>query len=140
MTHPALTSDSVAVITGGAAGIGLGAAKKFAGMGMTVVLVDNREALLEAAADAVAAAGAHAVMTRALDVTDRSALVALDAEIAEQFGGTDILMNNAGIQPGSTMLVPVASMTIAGPRTVWPGCILSRSNTSDTRRRTPLSP
>ena len=103
MTHPALTSDSVAVITGGAAGIGLGAAKKFAGMGMTVVLVDNREALLEAAADAVAAAGAHAVMTRALDVTDRSALVALDAEIAEQFCGTDILMNNAGIQPGSTM-------------------------------------
>lgn len=103
MTHPALTSDSVAVITGGGAGIGLGAAKRFAGMGLRIVLVDNREAQLEPAAREVKEAGADEVMTRALDVSDRAALVALERDVADRFGGTDVLMNNAGIQPGSAM-------------------------------------
>lgn len=103
MTHPALTADSVAVITGGAAGIGLGAAKRLGAMGMAVVLVDRRAEILEAAASEVKAAGAREVMAREVDVSDRNALAALEAEVAEAFGGTDILMNNAGIQPGSTM-------------------------------------
>lgn len=103
MTHPALTADSVAVITGGAAGIGLGAAKRLGAMGMAVVLVDRRADILEAAAAEVKAAGAREVMAREVDVSDCNALAALEAEVAEAFGGTDILMNNAGIQPGSTM-------------------------------------
>ncbi len=104
MTHPALTSDSVAVITGGAAGIGLGAAKRLAEFGMAVVLADNRAERLDQAASEVRATGARDVMTHALDVSDRDALVALEDEVARRFGGTDILMNNAGIQPGSKML------------------------------------
>ncbi len=104
MTHPSLTSDSVAVITGGAAGIGLGAAKRLAEFGMAVVLADNRAERLEQAAGEVRAAGARDVMTHTLDVSDRDALVALEDEVARRFGGTDILMNNAGIQPGSKML------------------------------------
>ena len=103
MTHPALTSDSVAVITGGAAGIGLGAAKRFGAMGMAVVLVDNRAALLDAAAEEVREAGAREVLGQAVDVSDRAALEALEADVADRFCGTDILMNNAGIQPGSAM-------------------------------------
>ena len=89
--------------TGGASGIGLGAAKRLGAMGMAVVLVDRRAEILEAAASEVKAAGAREVMARDVDVSDRDALVALEAEVAEAFGGTDILMNNAGIQPGSTM-------------------------------------
>ncbi len=103
MTHPALTSESVAVITGGAAGIGLGAGRRFGAMGMAVVLVDNRVDKLEEAASEVRAAGAREVLTRSVDVSDRSAFSALEAEIADKLGGTDILMNNAGIQPGSAM-------------------------------------
>ncbi|MGR3512549.1 MAG: SDR family NAD(P)-dependent oxidoreductase [Paracoccaceae bacterium] len=103
MSHPALTAESVAVITGGAAGIGLGAAKRFAAMGMAVVLVDQRADVLARSVEAVRDAGARDVWGAEVDVSDRAALVALEAEVAERFGGTDILMNNAGIQPGSAM-------------------------------------
>ena len=103
MTHPALNSDSVAVITGGAAGIGLATALRFAEMGMTLVLVDNRADLLDQAATAAKAAGARDVMTSATDVSDADAMKALEQQVADRFGGTDILMNNAGIQPGSSL-------------------------------------
>ncbi|MDA9865106.1 SDR family NAD(P)-dependent oxidoreductase [bacterium] len=103
MTHPALISDSVAVITGGAAGIGFASAKRFAAMGMALVIVDNRADLLPAAADALQKAGARKVMTASTDVADADAMKALEQQVADRFGGTDILMNNAGIQPGSSV-------------------------------------
>ncbi len=103
MPHPALNSGSVATITGGASGIGLASAELFADAGMRLVIVDNRESLLEPAAERLKAAGAPEVMAEAVDVSDLSALQALEARIADRFGGTDILMNNAGIQPGSAM-------------------------------------
>lgn len=106
MTHPALNSDSVAVITGGASGIGLAAAAQFAKLGMTVAIADNRADLLDSATAEITAAGASNVMVREVDVTDINAIQAFEAGIAEQFGGTDILMNNAGIQPGSSMFGP----------------------------------
>ena len=98
MTHPALTSDSVATITGGAAGIGLAAAKRFAALGMRIVIVDNRADLLDGAAKALQAAGAPEVMASSIDVTDIDAVLDLEQVIIEKFGGTDILMANAGIQ------------------------------------------
>ncbi|MCU0912743.1 MAG: SDR family NAD(P)-dependent oxidoreductase [Rhodobacteraceae bacterium] len=103
MTHPALAPDSVAVVTGGASGIGLACAERFAAMGMAVALADTRADLLAAAADRLRAAGARDVMTAATDVADRAAVEALEADVAGRFGGTDILMANAGIQPGSAM-------------------------------------
>ena len=103
MTHPALSDQSVVTITGGASGIGLASALRFARMGMAVAIADTRETLLAAAADQVKAAGARDVMTAATDVSDRSALETLEKDIASRWGGTDILMNNAGIQPGSTL-------------------------------------
>lgn len=106
MAHPALRAESVAVITGGAAGIGRAAALEFARRGMRVALADMRTELLDEAARALRDAGAADVMTSATDVSDRAALVTLEAAVADRFGGTDILMNNAGIQPGSQMLGP----------------------------------
>ncbi|MDP5218514.1 SDR family NAD(P)-dependent oxidoreductase [Ruegeria sp. 2205SS24-7] len=97
MTHPAFNSDSVAVITGGASGIGLAAALKFAQMGMRVVVVDRDAAKLSAAADQIRAAGAADVMTAEVDVSDRAQLEALEKQVTDRFGGTDILMNNAGV-------------------------------------------
>ncbi|MEM1284316.1 MAG: SDR family NAD(P)-dependent oxidoreductase [Pseudomonadota bacterium] len=97
MTHLALTSDSVAVVTGGASGIGLASATKFAEMGMRVVLVDRAEDKLAEAEQTLRTAGAQDVMTASTDVSDRGQMEALEAAVTGRFGGADILMNNAGI-------------------------------------------
>ena len=104
MTHPAFQPNAVAVITGGASGIGLATAQRLAAMSLRLVIVDIREDLLEPAAEQLRQMGAPEVMASSTDVSDREALVELEALVAERFGGTNILMNNAGIQPGSTML------------------------------------
>ncbi|MDR3534901.1 MAG: SDR family NAD(P)-dependent oxidoreductase [Acetobacteraceae bacterium] len=113
MSHPALSPDGVAVVTGGAAGIGLAAAKRFAGFGMRVCLADLGADRLARAAEAVAAlaqGGSASVMTSETDVSQVDQLQRLEAAVRERFGGTDVLMNNAGIQPGSDMF---------GPRDNW---------------------
>jgi len=110
MAHPALVPGAVAVVTGGASGIGLAAARRFAEMGMRVAIADLGGEPLAAAAGALAEAapdGAAAVLAVETDVADRAALVALEVAVRERFGSTDVLMNNAGIGPGSTTLGPV---------------------------------
>ena len=104
MTHSAFQPNAVAVITGGASGIGLATAQHLAAMGLRLVIVDVREDLLEPAAEQLRQLGAPEVMASSTDVSDREALVELETLVAERFGGTDILMNNAGIQPGSSLL------------------------------------
>jgi NAD(P)-dependent dehydrogenase (short-subunit alcohol dehydrogenase family) len=97
-----LLPDSVAVITGGASGIGLAAAKRFAGMGFKVCIADlGAERLAKAAAEI-----GVAVMTSDTDVGDPEALKKLEASVAVQFGGADILMNNAGTAFGSSCFGP----------------------------------
>ncbi|MEM8801453.1 MAG: SDR family oxidoreductase [Pseudomonadota bacterium] len=102
MAHPALTSNSVAVVTGGGSGIGRALALKYAEMGMRLVLVDRAEEKLAEVERASRDAGAVDVMTAVVDVSDRKAVERLEAEVAETFGGTDILMNNAGIGQSSS--------------------------------------
>ncbi|MEM9708394.1 MAG: SDR family NAD(P)-dependent oxidoreductase [Pseudomonadota bacterium] len=104
MAHPALTPGAVAVITGGASGIGLATAKKFAGQGLQIVLVDRDAGKLDAAADAVTSAGAKEVMVADTDVSDQAAVETLAAKVTDRFGGTDILMNNAGIGQNSSCI------------------------------------
>ena len=101
MTLGAIGTGGVALVTGGAAGIGLAAATRFARAGMTVIVVDTRDSLFVEAEAALLAAGATEVAAFAVDVSDRAAVAALQAEVAARFGGVDVLMCNAGIQPGS---------------------------------------
>lgn len=75
---------------------------------MRVVIADLRTDRLEAAAETLRAAGAPEVRARAVDVSDRAALAALEEEITAEMGGADLLMNNAGIQPGSALFGDVA--------------------------------
>jgi NAD(P)-dependent dehydrogenase (short-subunit alcohol dehydrogenase family) len=110
MPHPAMSPHHVAVITGGASGIGLAAAMRFAELGMRVCIADiGAERLAEAGARLAAAAkgGAADVMTVTVDVSKFEEVAELEALVGKKFGGTDILMNNAGIGPDSTSLGPL---------------------------------
>jgi NAD(P)-dependent dehydrogenase (short-subunit alcohol dehydrogenase family) len=110
MPHPAMTRDNVAVITGGASGIGLAAAMHFAALGMKVCIADIGDDALKAAEAKLSTAspsGSANIMTAKVDVSRRDELTALEAAVQKRFGGTDILMNNAGISPGTKMFGPL---------------------------------
>jgi NAD(P)-dependent dehydrogenase (short-subunit alcohol dehydrogenase family) len=96
--------DRVAVITGGASGIGLATATALARRGTHVVLVDREAGALPAAARAVAAAGRVRVETRVCDVADFAAMRALAADVVQAFGGVHILFNNAGVAVGGPIV------------------------------------
>jgi NAD(P)-dependent dehydrogenase (short-subunit alcohol dehydrogenase family) len=117
LPHPALTRNSVAVVTGGAAGIGLAAATKFARLGLRVCIADLGEERLASAAAAlsgVASNGAASIMAMAADVSRIDDVKKLELAVRQRFGGIDVLMNNAGVQPGSGMFGPAAN---------WPNVI-----------------
>jgi NAD(P)-dependent dehydrogenase (short-subunit alcohol dehydrogenase family) len=104
-----MSPNNVAVITGGASGIGLAAAMRFARLGMKVCIADlgtDRLAEAEAKLLSVAPGGAANIMARAVDVGRIEDVSELEVAVRERFGGADILMNNAGIQPGSKMFGP----------------------------------
>ncbi len=86
----------VAVITGGASGIGLALAHKLAGMGAKLLLADIEAPALDAAAAELAAAGAT-VHTSICDVSDRAAVAALADEAYDTYGAVHFLANNAGV-------------------------------------------
>ena len=105
-----MSPGNVAVITGGASGIGLAAATRFAGLGMKLCIADiGEDRLAEAAARlaSVTKGGAADVMTATVDVSRFDDLAALETAVQKRFGGTDILMNNAGIGPDSNSFGPL---------------------------------
>ena len=83
-------TGQIAVVTGAGSGIGLATAKALAAEGAAVAALDVDEAAAAAAAKAV---GGLAVPC---DVTDRAAVQAAFARVAERFGGVDIVVSNAG--------------------------------------------
>ncbi|MEH2481455.1 NAD(P)-dependent dehydrogenase (short-subunit alcohol dehydrogenase family) [Nitrobacteraceae bacterium AZCC 2146] len=122
MSHPALSSGAVAVITGGASGIGLAAATRFARSGLRVCIADTNAAGLAEAAAALASAapkGADSVMTMVTDVSRRDDVVHLEAAVRHRFGGTDVLMNNAGVQPDTEMFGPPANWELVMGVNLW---------------------
>ena len=95
--HPALTEGRAAVITGGASGIGLAAAKRFASLGMKICLADlSQDALDRAAAEMPGAT----VITVPTDVSKMDEVLRLKERAYAAFGGVAVLMNNAGTSPG----------------------------------------
>lgn len=133
MPHPVLASRHVALITGGASGIGLAAAKKFLSFGMRVAIADLPGDRLAAAEQELGRQGvAMAVPT---DVSDVAAIKHLEATVLDTFGSIDLLMNNAAVGPGSDVFGPPASWAkildtnlmgvVHGTQTIVPG-MLSR--------------
>jgi NAD(P)-dependent dehydrogenase (short-subunit alcohol dehydrogenase family) len=90
---PGRLEGKVAVITGGASGIGRETAKRFSEEGARVCVVDLADEPGEETAREIDGLYVHA------DVTDPDDVQAMYQEAAERFGGLDVLFNNAGISP-----------------------------------------
>src|SRR5215470_9837277 len=91
----------VAIVTGGARGIGLAVARRYVAEGAKVVIADVDAAPGEAAASALGSARCSFVRT---DVGDRRDADHVVAETCRLFGGLDILVNNAGVVHGADFL------------------------------------
>lgn len=89
-------SGRVAVVTGGASGIGKALAKAFVGEGMKVVLSDVEKPALEATAEELAAGGGE-VASRVTDVSKPESVAALADFVFDRFGACHLLCNNAGV-------------------------------------------
>ncbi|MGW2601402.1 SDR family NAD(P)-dependent oxidoreductase [Streptomyces klenkii] len=87
-------AGKVVIVTGGGSGIGAATAYRFGRDGATVIIVGRTEDRLKQAADA--APTGSAIATRVADVSDESAVNALIADVAEEYGRLDVLVNNAG--------------------------------------------
>ncbi|GAA3720772.1 hypothetical protein GCM10022268_31300 [Sphingomonas cynarae] len=102
VSFAAIAPGKLAVVTGGASGIGLAAARAFAARGMRVAILDRPGEALDAAAGSIDGAGAHAV-----DVADPVAMRTL----ATTLGPASVLMNNAGIGQGGDVFASQEAWT-----------------------------
>lgn len=96
-------SNKVAVITGGASGIGFATARLLAGHGMRLVLADIEPAALDRAVAELSASGA-AVDGVVCDVGDRQAVQHLADHTFEKAGGAHVVFHNAGVAVGGPIV------------------------------------
>lgn len=112
-------SGKVAVITGGAAGIGLATAIRLATEGMRLVLVDlNEEQLATAREQVIEATGVDgdSVRTVAADVTNEAQVQGYVTAATDAFGQIDVLFNNAGIEG---RVAPIPELSASDMEAVW---------------------
>jgi NAD(P)-dependent dehydrogenase (short-subunit alcohol dehydrogenase family) len=95
-------AGKVAVVTGGASGIGKGIAAQLVAEGARVIIADVQRDAMEATAAEIGATG---VLT---DVSDPASVDALAAAVLDRYGAVHVICNNAGIGP----LAPVADLTL----------------------------
>jgi NAD(P)-dependent dehydrogenase (short-subunit alcohol dehydrogenase family) len=105
--HPAIAPGRVAVITGGASGIGLAAARRLGEAGMRLVLADRDQAALVEAARALEGRGFEALAVPT-DVSRRGDVAALKTA-ADGFGAVSVLVNNAAREGGGGLLADPAT-------------------------------
>ena len=97
--NPQPLAGKVAVVTGGARGIGYGIAHRFAVEGASIVLADVLEPLAQESAKRIADETGQRTLAVKCDVSDRSDVDALIAKTVSEFGAIDIMVANAGVCP-----------------------------------------
>lgn len=122
--------DQVAVVTGGAKGIGRGIAETLADAGATVVIADIDTTSGEATAHAIGAAFEQ------VDVTSAEACRSLVSRVVDRSGRLDVLCSNTGIYPQATLAVMTEEQwdAMASPST--PSCPATSSPKAFARRAT----
>jgi NAD(P)-dependent dehydrogenase (short-subunit alcohol dehydrogenase family) len=103
MSGDPVSSERVAIVTGGASGIGLAIAARLASDGIAVAVADRNAEAATAAANTIADNGGTALAVT-VDVSDRAAVDAAVVEVREALGRPTILVNNAGIEGFSPFL------------------------------------
>ena len=99
-----LLKGKTAVVTGGSRGIGLAIVKRFLEEGANVALCGSREETAQKALDGILAENPDApVMAIWPNVADEAELEAAFRQVAERFGGLDIVCNNAGISQSTPL-------------------------------------
>jgi NADP-dependent 3-hydroxy acid dehydrogenase YdfG len=94
--------DKVILITGASSGIGAGIARELGNAGAKLMLGARRTDRLEVLAEGIKAMGGE-VLTRRLDVTDRTDVAAFAEAARQAWGRVDVIVNNAGVMPLSLM-------------------------------------
>lgn len=108
MTHMSTEldlSDTVAVVTGGARGIGLAITESLAAAGAAVVPTSRTESNVRDAVGVVEEYGVDSLVFTT-DVTEEEEVSALFDRVNDELGGVDIVVNNAGVNPTAAMGTP----------------------------------
>jgi NAD(P)-dependent dehydrogenase (short-subunit alcohol dehydrogenase family) len=108
MTPTFSLAGKVALVTGGASGIGVGIASLLAEAGATVVIADINESNAKREASALTEAG-HKAGTVKIDLADEDSIVRGCAVVASTFGAPWVLVNNAGLQDRELLLEGTAA-------------------------------
>ena len=114
-------NGKVALVTGGASGIGRGASERLAEEGAAVVLTDLQDHLGEEVAAGIRKAGGKARFLHH-DVTDEAAWEGVIADTRDGHGRLDILVNNAGIAIGGSILEMTLPTGAARSRSISTAC------------------
>jgi NAD(P)-dependent dehydrogenase (short-subunit alcohol dehydrogenase family) len=103
-----LHDGKVAVVTGAGSGIGRSSASRFAAEGAAVVVADVRGDKAQTVAAMIVDAGGRAVASET-DVSDSAQVEAMLMQAVREFGGLDVVFNNAGVsRPGNAIELPTA--------------------------------